>query len=104
MGQEGHNMFASEKNRVTHPGAEHRFAKRRRVRLFHETGREVVVTFVTAPVLRDQVDVGSACADVVFAPIARMDAFEAAENIVQGTRTILGSVKAGLVVRKEAPE
>ena len=97
-------MFASEKNRVAHPDAEHRCVKRRRVRLFHETGREVVVTFVTAPVLRHQVDVSSACADVVFAPIARMDVFEAAENIEQGTRTILGSVKAGLVVRNGAPE
>ena len=64
----------------------------------------MVVTFVTGPVLRDQVDVGSTCADVVLAPIVRTDAFEAAENIVQGTRTILGSVKAGLVVRQGAPE
>jgi hypothetical protein len=72
--------------------------------LFHETGREVIVTFVTAPVLRDQVDAGSAWADVIVAPVARMDAFEVAGNVVQGTRTILGSVKAGLVVRKGAPE
>jgi ABC-type molybdate transport system substrate-binding protein len=72
--------------------------------LFHETGREVIVTFVTAPVLRDQVDAGGAWADVIVAPIARMDAFEVAGNVVQGTRTILGSVKAGLVVRKGAPE
>ena len=32
------------------------------------TGRAVIVTFVTAPVLRDQVDAGSAEADVIVAP------------------------------------
>ena len=57
--------------------------------MFHETGREVIVTFVTAPVLRDQVDAGSAWADVIVAPVARMDAFEVAGNVVQGTRAIL---------------
>ena len=69
-----------------------------------QTGREVIVTFVTAPVLRDQVEAGSARADVVVAPLARMDAFEAARNVVPGIRTILGSVKAGVVVRKGAVE
>jgi molybdate transport system substrate-binding protein len=69
-----------------------------------QTGREVIVTFVTAPVLRDRVEAGSAQADVVVAPLARMDAFEAARNVLPGIRTILGSVKAGVVVRKGAPE
>ena len=33
-----------------------------------QTGRGVIVNFVTAPVLRDQVDAGSAEADVIVAP------------------------------------
>jgi molybdate transport system substrate-binding protein len=69
-----------------------------------QIGREVIVDFVTAPVLRDQVDAGSAQADVIVAPIARMDAFEAAGNVVADIRTVLGSVKAGVVIRKGAPE
>jgi molybdate transport system substrate-binding protein len=69
-----------------------------------QTGRAVIVNFVTAPVLRDQVDAGNAQADVIVAPIARMDAFEAGGNVVQGIRTVLGSVKAGVVVRKGALE
>ena len=67
-----------------------------------QTGREVVVNFVTAPVLRDRVDAGSAEADVIVAPIARMDAFEAAGKLLPDIRTILGSVKAGVVVREGA--
>jgi molybdate transport system substrate-binding protein len=68
------------------------------------TGRAVIVTFVTAPVLRDQVDAGSAEADVIVAPVARMDAFESAGNVLPDIRCVLGSVKAGVVVRKGAPE
>jgi molybdate transport system substrate-binding protein len=67
------------------------------------TGRDVIVEFVTAPVLRDRVDDGSAAADVIVAPVARMDGFEAAGMVLPGIRTVLGSVKAGVVVRKGAP-
>jgi len=66
------------------------------------TGRPAKVTFVTAPVLQKQVADGSAQADVVVAPVARMDAFEAAGNVVPGIRATLGSVKAGVVIRKGA--
>lgn len=66
-------------------------------------GRAVEVSFVTAPVLRKRVAEGSAQADVIVAPVARMDEFEAAGNVVPGIREIVGSVKAGVVVRKDAP-
>ena len=69
-----------------------------------QTGRGVIVNFVTAPVLRDQVEAGNAQADVIVAPIARMDAFEAAGDVLRDIRAVLGSVKAGVVVRKGAPE
>lgn len=66
------------------------------------TGRAAEVSFVTAPVLQRQVADGSARADVVVAPVARMDAFEAAGKVVPGIRSVLGSVKAGVVIRKGA--
>jgi molybdate transport system substrate-binding protein len=66
-------------------------------------GRAVEVSFVTAPVLHKQVAEGSAQADVIVAPVARMDEFEAAGNVVPGIRQIVGSVKAGVVVREGAP-
>ena len=58
-----------------------------------QTGREVTINFVTAPVLRDQVEVGKAQADVIVAPVARMDGFEAGGNVLKGIRSILGFVK-----------
>ena len=66
-------------------------------------GRATEVSFVTAPVLQKQVAEGSAQADVIVAPVDRMDKFEAAGNIVPGIREIVGSVKAGVVVGAGAP-
>ena len=66
------------------------------------TGRKVTVTFVTAPVLKQQVEDGTAEADVVVAPVARMDGFEEAGNVVPGIRVTVGSVKAGVVIRDGA--
>lgn len=68
----------------------------------NQTGRAVQITFVTAPALRDQVEAGSAQADVIVAPVARMDGFEASGAVLAGIRTVLGSVKAGVVVRDGA--
>lgn len=67
-----------------------------------QTGQTVEVSFVTAPALKDQVEGGTAEADVIVAPVARMDAFEAAGHVVPGVRTIVGSVKAGVVIRDGA--
>ncbi len=66
------------------------------------SGRAAEVSFVTAPVLRQQVAEGSAQADVIVAPVGRMDEFEAAGNVVPGFREIVGSVKAGVVIRAGA--
>lgn len=74
-------------------------------RAFEEaTGRAVEVTFVTAPVLRELVEKGEAAADIIVAPVARMDAFEAEGSVLPGIRSIVGSVKAGVVVRAGAKE
>jgi molybdate transport system substrate-binding protein len=66
------------------------------------TGRAVEVAFVTAPVLREQVVKGEAAADVVVGPVARIEEFEGSGSVVPGTRTPVGSVKAGVVVRDGA--
>ena len=66
------------------------------------TGRAVAVSFVTAPVLRERVEAGEAEADVIVAPVARMDRFEAEGRVLAGIRTIVGSVKAGVVIRDGA--
>ena len=66
------------------------------------TGRTVEVAFVTAPVLREQVGQGEADADVVVGPVACLEEFEGAGRVVPGTRTPVGSVKAGVVVRDGA--
>lgn len=68
------------------------------------TGRAVEVSFVTAPALRDLVEKGEAAADVIVAPVARMDAFEAEGSVLPGIRSIVGSVKAGVVVRAGTQE
>tara|TARA_R110000787_G_scaffold38793_11_gene97526 strand:+ start:1192 stop:1899 length:708 start_codon:yes stop_codon:yes gene_type:complete len=74
-------------------------------RAFEEaTGRAVEVQFVTAPVLRELVEKGEAAADIVVAPVARMDAFEAEGSVLPGIRSTVGSVKAGVVVRAGAQE
>lgn len=73
------------------------------LRAFQDSiGCPAEVGFVTAPVLRRQVDEGSAQADVIVAPVDRMDEFEAAGKVVPGIRAIVGSVKAGVVIRDGA--
>lgn len=66
------------------------------------SGKTVDVSFVTAPALKELVETGAANADVIVAPIARMDGFEAAGQVIAGIRTIVGSVKAGVVIREGA--
>lgn len=66
------------------------------------SGLTVEVSFVTAPALKELVESGAANADVIVAPIARMDGFESACQVLSGIRTIVGSVKAGVVIREGA--
>ncbi len=66
--------------------------------------QEVGVSFVTAPVLREKVEAGEADADVIVAPVKRMDEFEAEGHVLPGIRSIVGSVKAGVVVWDGAPD
>jgi molybdate transport system substrate-binding protein len=67
-----------------------------------QIGRVVEVSFVTAPELRRQVEAGEVEVDIIVSPIARMDGFEEGGHVVAGARALVGSVKAGVVVRDGA--
>lgn len=62
------------------------------------------IEFATAPVLRERVDHGTADADIIVAPTAAMDAFEAAAKIAAESRIRLGDIKTAVVVRDGARE
>lgn len=67
---------------------------------FRETGIRIEITFVTAPVLRGKVEQGEADADIVVAPVANLKGFEDQGWVVAGTGILVGSVKAGVAVRR----
>lgn len=68
------------------------------------TGSPCEVEFATAPRIRERVAAGTANADVIVAPAAAMEEFEADGAVVAGTGVALGSVSAGVAVRNGAPE
>lgn len=67
-----------------------------------DSGQGVDIVFATAPVLRKQVERGEAHADIVIAPPAAMDAFAKAGRISAAPRVRVGSVRAGIAIRKGA--
>lgn len=67
-----------------------------------ETGREVGISFATAPVVRERVEAGEAGADIVVAPVAAMDTFAQDGRLAAGPRVPVGSVKAGVAIRDGA--
>ncbi len=67
-----------------------------------DAGHTVGIEFATAPVLRGRVEAGEAGADVVIAPVPTMRVFEDAGLTVAGIGAVIGSVKAGVVVREGA--
>lgn len=66
------------------------------------TGTGFEVSFVTAPVLQGKVAAGEDGADMVVAPVAALQGFEAERRTVAGTSVVVGSVKAAVVVRDGA--
>jgi molybdate transport system substrate-binding protein len=64
-----------------------------------ETGHKVVITFATAPVLREKVEEEKEPADVVIAPLPIIKDFEKNERIVPGSSAVVGKVRAAVVVR-----
>ena len=69
-----------------------------------ETGHKVVLTFATAPAIRRRVESGEANADVLLVPIQTVEDFAASGHVAAGSSAVIGSVKAGVVVRRDAPE
>ncbi len=67
-----------------------------------KTGYEVDVTFATAPALREKIEGGDTGADILVAPVAHMEDYAAAGHVVAGTTIPVGSVRAGVAVRKGA--
>lgn len=61
------------------------------------------ITFATAPKVRETVEGGGDAADIVVATEAMVDAFDSARLIVPGARATVGSVKAGVVVKRGQP-
>jgi molybdate transport system substrate-binding protein len=61
------------------------------------------ITFNTAPKVQKMVNAGEDAFDIVVAPVAMVEAFESTGRTVAGTRVVVGSVKAAVVVRAEAP-
>lgn len=69
-----------------------------------KTDIPVSVQFATAPVLRDMINSGSSDADLVVAPIPAAKAFAESGHTVDGTGSVIGSVKAAVTVRNGAKE
>lgn len=65
-----------------------------------ETGHKTAITFATAPVLRQNVESGEDPSDVIVVPAPMMKNFETSKRVVSGLSTVIGSVKAGVVVRQ----
>ena len=68
------------------------------------TGIPFEVEFATAPKIRERVAEGTANADVIVAPAAALEEFEAGGTVVAGSSVQLGSVSAGVAVRNGAQE
>ncbi|MDF1592071.1 MAG: substrate-binding domain-containing protein [Desulfobacterales bacterium] len=69
-----------------------------------KTGVPVSVEFATAPVLRNTINSGTSDADIVVAPVPTAEAFAADGHTVDGTGSIIGSVKAAVTVKNGAIE
>ncbi len=64
------------------------------------SGRKLVISFAAAPVLRQKVESKEGVPDIIVAPLPMMIEFENAGCIIAGSTTVIGSVKAGVVVRQ----
>jgi molybdate transport system substrate-binding protein len=71
-----------------------------------KTGHRFEITFATAPVIKAAVEAGTADADVVVATASAVAGFEAEGRTIAGVHTVIGSIKAGVVIRvgAEAPD
>ncbi|MDH3239044.1 MAG: substrate-binding domain-containing protein [Alphaproteobacteria bacterium] len=64
-----------------------------------DTGHSFQISFATAPTIRAAVEGGTAEADVVVATADAVEAFGTEGLTLEGAMTVLGSIKAGVVIR-----
>lgn len=69
-----------------------------------KTGHRFEIAFATAPAIAAAVEGGSADADVVVATAAAVSNFGAQGRTISGISTVIGSIKAGVVIRVGAEE
>ena len=69
-----------------------------------KTGIAVSFEFATAPVLREIIGAGSADVEIVIAPIAAADSFDADGHTVANSGSVVGSVKAAVTIQNGAIE
>ncbi len=63
-------------------------------------GCKVMLSFATAPVLRQKVDSKETVPDIIVAPLPTMLEFENTGCVIASSTTVIGSVKAGVAVRQ----
>jgi molybdate transport system substrate-binding protein len=69
-----------------------------------ESGHKVVLTFATAPVIRRRLESGETAVDSILAPVEMLEEFMTSGRVVAGSSALVGKVKAGVVVRRDAVE
>lgn len=69
-----------------------------------QSGCAVDFDFATAPEMREKVEAGADGADVYIATLAAQEAFAASGRSVAGSAVAVGSVRAGIVVHRDAPD
>jgi molybdate transport system substrate-binding protein len=67
-----------------------------------ETGHKVVLAFATAPAIRRRLESAETSADVILAPAETLEEFMTSGHVATGSSAVVGSVKAGVVVRRDA--
>lgn len=93
---------SSTKIRILSAGAPKLGVSRCAEAFTRRTGHAVGVEFDTAPVLRERVDKGEAAADLLVAPVALMADLAALGKVVAEKEVVIGSVTAGVAIRKGA--
>lgn len=68
-----------------------------------KTGHQVKVAFATAPAIREKLEAGTADADILVAPVPHMEDYVGRGLVVPGTIVPVGTVTAGVAVRRGVP-
>ena len=67
-------------------------------------GQVCTIEFATAPVIEEQVMSGKSTADIVVAPLSKLETFAGSNRVAADSITAIGSIVAGVVVRDGRPD